>query len=196
MTLQGGLSYAEGINSAVYDFERLFSRGITERPLSGAAQRPAQRITGRRERPTIALQQITFPFNFLADVIHLCRVAYFEEHLIIAAACFGSYIFDVESRFLRDQLCRGRAIFSQALEIILDLHAHDEMRSAFEIETEMNVVCQIGFESAPGKVLCARAPAVWTNNNIDSHDRDDGDNDRALQQVLLLHNLEELLGFF
>src|ERR1041384_1791942 len=61
------------------------------------------------------------------------------------------------------------------------------MRSTFEIETEMNVVCQIGLDAAPRKVLQPRPPAVRTENDIDPEDRDDSDNDRALEQVLLLH---------
>src|ERR1043165_2208482 len=62
------------------------------------------------------------------------------------------------------------------------------MRSAFKIETKMNVVCEVGFNSAPRKVLRMRASAVWAQNDINSHHGDDADDDRPLEQVLLLHN--------
>src|SRR5262245_37792238 len=104
MALQRWLSNAERIDSAVNDFEGLFRGRIRERPLTSTTQGPGQRITRRRERPAIALQQIPFPFNFLAQVIYLGRVAYFQDHLVIAATCLSAYIFDVESSFLSNQL--------------------------------------------------------------------------------------------
>jgi hypothetical protein len=55
------------------------------------------------------------------------------------------------------------------------------MRSAFQIETEVNVICEIRFDASPGKVLRVRATTVRTDNDIKTYNGNDADDDRSLE---------------
>ena len=55
------------------------------------------------------------------------------------------------------------------------------MRSAFEVETERNVLRQRGLNPRPGEVFEVRPAAVRSNHNVNAQNRDDADDYRSLE---------------
>src|SRR5437588_6417090 len=69
------------------------------------------------------------------------------------------------------------------------------MRTAFQIKAKMNILREVRFDSWPGEVVAMRSAAVWANDDVNRDDRDDGNNDRSLEQVLLLHYPMRTISF-
>ena len=82
---------------------------------------------------------------------------------------------------LRRGLRGKRILIGKSLEKFLGLYAHHQMRSALEIETEMNVISEVCFDARPLEVVEMRPPAVRSDHNIKTYNRNDADDDRSLE---------------
>ena len=82
---------------------------------------------------------------------------------------------NVEPGVLGSVLSGDRIFFGKLLKEILNLHPHDQVRSAFQIQAEMNVIREIGFDTRRGKVVSMRAAPVRSNDYIEPGQGNDGD---------------------
>src|SRR5216684_4559959 len=92
---------------------------------------------------------------------------------------------------LSGELRRRRVVLSEMFQVILDLDAHHQMRPAFKIESEMNVVRQRRFDARVGEVFEVRPAPVRSNYDVKAGQGNNPDDDRTLKEIFPLH---ELLG--
>ena len=109
-----------------------------------------------------------------------------QDDAIVAIDCLRLAALAFKSRIFRCVLGRSVALFSQSFEVFLGLDAHHEMRTALQIEPEMNFISEILLDSGPGKVFRLRT-TTWTDDEVNPYDCNDGDDDRTREQVLFLH---------
>src|SRR4029079_18969998 len=94
--------------------------------------------------------------------------------------------FNFKASIFSSILCRQCIAFSQLLQELLSLDAHNKVGATFQIQTEMNVRRQSRFDARPGKVF-DRGTVSWAYHDVQSHDSNNGNNDYALQEILFLH---------
>jgi hypothetical protein len=69
------------------------------------------------------------------------------------------------------------------------------MGAAFEIQSQTNIGRKGRFDARPTKISKRRA-ATRTDHEVESHQSYDGNNDAALQEILLLHHQNQVLRLF
>ena len=104
-----------------------------------------------------------------------------QRDTIITARSFGPRVLHIKAGILRGILRGGGAVFREALQIILDLDAHHQMRSAFQIQPKRNVLRERRLDPRPGEVFEVRPPAMRANHDVNADNRDDADDYRSLQ---------------
>src|SRR5688500_15864171 len=105
----------------------------------------------------------------------------------VVARDFRSHFVSREAAILRSTLDGQSITLGQFPQKVVSLYLHHQVRSTFEIEAEMDVAGECGFDSGPREILQCRFTAR-ADYQIKAHQGNDGNYDDALQQILFLHD--------
>jgi len=118
----------------------------------------------RPKRTTLNGLLIQPSFRLLHEHLWPSKVAYRHDDLITITTHVRVSFLDIKAGVFGCVLRRHCILFSQALQILLGLYAHDEMRAAFQIEPRRMFLLEILFDAARGKILSLRQTRVSPSN--------------------------------
>src|SRR5260370_46869 len=86
----------------------------------------------------------------------------------ICFTCSGSCMLAlcIKAGLFRRDLRRRGAVLSKMFQVVLNLDAHHQVRAAFQIEAETNILSERRFNAGPGEIIETRPAPVWSNNNV------------------------------
>ena len=179
MLLKGRLRDAERVDARVDDLERVLSGARAEVRLRAVGHIPCDGVAARARSPDARVEVVDLARQLVAHLRNLRGVVGDEDDAVVVAVDLGSHLLHVVALgFGRGLHADGRSL-GQALQVVLHLHLHDEVRAASQVEAEVDVVAE-NVVNAREREVPGIGRAARPKDCRQRKERHDGDDDDAL----------------
>src|SRR5207249_5179037 len=105
----------------------------------------------------------------------------------VPAGKVGARVLYIKAGVLGDVLRGSRVVFAKTFQVVLDLDAHDQVRTAFEVQSQVNVFGQRGSYAGRSEIFQMGTSSMRSNHDVKTYHGYDRNDDGTLKQILLLH---------